>query len=64
MILLDFITNYSIFSRYLTNGERISMPIAHGEGNFQAEKDTLKKLEDNDCIAFKYSSDKLNNFQV
>ena len=62
MISLNVITNDSIFTRNLTNGELISMPIAHGEGNYQASKDTLRELQDNDCIAFKYSRDKLNNY--
>ena len=35
------------------------MPIAHGEGNYQIDGDGLKQLEDDDCIAFKYSN--LNN---
>lgn len=29
-------------------------PVAHGEGNFYAEKDILEKLKSNDQIAFKY----------
>jgi len=64
MISLDVMTDNSIFTRNLTKGERISMPIAHGEGNYQASKNTLKKLKDNDCIAFKYSKDKSNNYNL
>lgn len=34
----------------------LEVPIAHGEGNYFADEDTLKMLEDNNQIAFKYSS--------
>jgi phosphoribosylformylglycinamidine synthase I len=32
----------------------IELPIAHNEGNYFADKKTLKNLEDNNLIAFKY----------
>jgi len=35
----------------------IKIPIAHGEGNYFADDETLKSLEDNNQIVFKYSSD-------
>lgn len=38
----------------------IELPIAHNEGSFFAKKDTLKKLEDENLIAFKYCDDKGN----
>ena len=36
-------------------GEEISLPIAHGEGRYQCSSDVLKKLEDDDSIALRYS---------
>lgn len=33
----------------------IRIPIAHGEGNYIAEQDTIKELEDNHQIVFKYT---------
>ena len=33
----------------------IKLPIAHNEGNYFANNDLLKKLEDQNLIAFKYS---------
>jgi phosphoribosylformylglycinamidine synthase I len=33
----------------------LKIPIAHGEGNYFADPDLLKKLEDNDRILFRYS---------
>ncbi|MDP6277501.1 MAG: phosphoribosylformylglycinamidine synthase subunit PurQ, partial [Nitrospinota bacterium] len=32
----------------------LRMPIAHGEGNYFCDPDTLAALEDNDQIVFKY----------
>ena len=36
------------------NKKIIELPIAHNEGNFFATSDLIKKLEDNNLIAFKY----------
>tara|TARA_B100000700_G_C14969272_1_gene820481 strand:+ start:251 stop:907 length:657 start_codon:yes stop_codon:yes gene_type:complete len=44
------------FNKFQTD-KRISLPIAHGEGRYHCSEDTLKKLEDEDCIALRY----LNN---
>lgn len=33
------------------------IPIAHGEGRFYAPEDTMKSIEDNDQIIFKYASE-------
>ena len=32
------------------------MPIAHGEGRYYCDSDTLKKLVDNELIALKYKN--------
>lgn len=34
----------------------LKIPIAHGEGNYYADEETLKWLEENNLIVFKYSS--------
>jgi len=34
----------------------LKIPIAHGEGNYYADEETLKELEENKQIVFKYSS--------
>lgn len=36
-------------------GNNIQLPIAHGEGRYQCSEDTLKALQDNDCIALRYN---------
>lgn len=35
-------------------GEVITLPIAHGEGRYYADADTLKELEDNGRVLFRY----------
>ena len=37
-------------------GISIDLPIAHGEGRFQCSEDTLKRLEDEDCVGLRYVS--------
>ncbi len=36
-------------------GQVITLPIAHGEGCYYAEPDTIKALEDNNQVLFRYS---------
>ena len=38
----------------------IELPIAHNEGNYFANKDQIKKLEDKNLVAFKYCDEKGN----
>ncbi len=40
-------------SRY-SPGEIITLPIAHGEGCYYADADTLKQIEDNQQVLFRY----------
>ncbi len=44
------------FTSALKKGEVLKVPIAHSEGNYYADDDTLKSLQDNDQIAFRYST--------
>jgi phosphoribosylformylglycinamidine synthase I len=46
----------SIFTKKLSKDKAICIPIAHGEGNYYCDDETLKKLEDKSLIAFKYAS--------
>ncbi|WP_017317315.1 phosphoribosylformylglycinamidine synthase subunit PurQ [Mastigocladopsis repens] len=41
-------------------GEIITLPIAHGEGQFYADGATLSELEDNAQVLFRYEGDNLN----
>lgn len=38
----------------------ITLPIAHGEGQFYADNDTLRQLEDNGQVLFRYQGDNPN----
>ena len=51
------INNKTIFTKKFKSSEVISMPIAHSQGNYFIKSDELKRIEDNDQIIFKYSSD-------
>ena len=50
-------TSETIFTRQYQDGRVIRIPIAHNEGNYFADPDTLKMLKDQNRIAFRYCSD-------
>ena len=56
-VVLEVNNNSSVFTNKLKIGNKLKMPIAHREGNYIANDETLKLLQDNDRILFKY----LNN---
>lgn len=50
--------NQTSFTRKLKSGQTLQIPIAHGEGNYYCDDETLKKLQDKSQIVFRYSSEK------
>jgi phosphoribosylformylglycinamidine synthase len=44
----------SLFTQGYDNGEEITIPVAHHDGNYQADADTLDRLEGNGRVAFRY----------
>jgi phosphoribosylformylglycinamidine synthase subunit PurQ / glutaminase len=46
--------NKTPFTKKMKKGQVIRIPIAHGEGNYTADKSTLKELEKNKQIIFRY----------
>ncbi len=50
-------TNNSIITSLCEKGKAYNIPIAHGEGRFFADEKTLKDLNDNDQILFRYSDE-------
>jgi phosphoribosylformylglycinamidine synthase len=48
--------NDTAFTRGYETGQRITIPIAHMEGNYQADEDTLDRLEGEGRVAFRYCS--------
>ena len=59
-IILTTQTSNTLVTNKLVVGEKIMIPIAHGEGRYHADTDTLKMLNDNDQVLFRYSDDKGN----
>tara|TARA_Y100001970_G_scaffold49902_2_gene63190 strand:- start:833 stop:1498 length:666 start_codon:yes stop_codon:yes gene_type:complete len=55
-VTLQVASNESMFSNKLNIGDTIKMPIAHKQGNYIANKETLKQLEDQNRIIFKYKN--------
>lgn len=45
----------SPFTAGLAPGDRLTIPVAHNEGNYFASDEDLQKLEDNGQIAFRYA---------
>ncbi|NER81555.1 MAG: phosphoribosylformylglycinamidine synthase subunit PurQ [Leptolyngbya sp. SIO1D8] len=45
-----------VWTQSYTSGQVITLPIAHGEGCYYADADTLQALEDNQQVVFRYSS--------
>jgi phosphoribosylformylglycinamidine synthase len=51
---LNVETNDTLFTHGYSQGQVIRIPIAHHDGNFETDEATLKMLEDDDRIAFRY----------
>lgn len=47
-------TSNSLLTSQVDAAKALKIPIAHGEGNFFANADTLKALNDNDQVLFRY----------
>jgi phosphoribosylformylglycinamidine synthase len=44
----------SLFTAQYNSGETVSFPVAHHDGNFQADSETLDRLEGEGRVAFRY----------
>ena len=49
-------TNRTPFTRESSAGAVLDVPVKHGEGQFVADTGTLKRLEDEDQVVFRYCS--------
>ena len=47
-------TSQSIFTSFYSAGETIVLPVAHHDGNFQADGETLDRLEGDGRVALRY----------
>ncbi|WP_036124062.1 phosphoribosylformylglycinamidine synthase subunit PurQ [Lysinibacillus sphaericus] len=52
--------NNTLFTNQYEQGQIINIPIAHGEGNYYCDEETLQSLKDNNRIVFTYSGDNPN----
>tara|TARA_B110000438_G_scaffold107960_1_gene106045 strand:- start:267 stop:950 length:684 start_codon:yes stop_codon:yes gene_type:complete len=57
-VFLKVVNTHNRFCKKYLNKKIIELPIAHNEGNFFANNNLVKKLEDDDLIAFKYCDKK------
>jgi len=46
----------SAFTRHYDNGQTVTFPIAHGEGNYVADEATLDRLEGEGRVVFRYQA--------
>jgi phosphoribosylformylglycinamidine synthase len=54
---LNVENSQSIFTCRYRAGEEISIPVAHHDGNYQADAETLDRLENEGRVAFRYTGD-------
>ena len=47
----------SLFTAQYRNGENITFPVAHHDGNYQADSETLDRLEGQGRVAFRYTEE-------
>jgi len=59
-INLKVANNETIFTSGYEQDEVISIPVAHGEGNYYCDEATLQQLKDNNQIAFRYATENPN----
>jgi phosphoribosylformylglycinamidine synthase I len=53
-------TTNSLLTQQIDAEKVLKIPIAHGEGNYFADADTLKALNDNDQVLFRYTDESGN----
>ncbi|SDE89276.1 phosphoribosylformylglycinamidine synthase [Paracoccus isoporae] len=52
---LEVATADSIFTAGYATGQTLSVPVAHHDGNYQIDPDGLRRLQDEDRVAFTYA---------
>ena len=57
---LKVANNNTLFTNQYDQDEVIQIPIAHGEGNYYCDGETLQKLKDNNQIVFTYEGENPN----
>ena len=60
MLDLKVENNETAFTMDYQNGEYIKIPIAHGDGNYYCDEETLKELKESNRIVFRYEGNNPN----
>jgi phosphoribosylformylglycinamidine synthase len=55
-VFLKPVSQTAAITKGLDLNQTVKIPIAHGEGRFFADQETMKRIEDNDQILFQYCS--------
>ncbi|MEL7025866.1 MAG: phosphoribosylformylglycinamidine synthase subunit PurQ [Pseudomonadota bacterium] len=56
-VALTTVTSKSAFTSQYDDGEAVAMPVAHHDGNYVADADTVSMLANEDRIAFRYGEE-------
>ena len=56
-VALTVENSQSLFTSQYDSGEAITIPVAHHDGNYQADPETLDRLEGNGRVAFRYAEE-------
>jgi len=56
-VALTVENSQTMFTAGYSKGEEIRIPVAHHDGNFQADSDTLDRLEGDGRVAFRYAEE-------
>jgi phosphoribosylformylglycinamidine synthase len=54
-VALEIEETQSLFTRKYEKGQRVHFPVAHGEGNYAADAETLDRLEGENRVVFRYA---------
>ncbi|HEY3778182.1 MAG TPA: phosphoribosylformylglycinamidine synthase subunit PurQ [Rhizomicrobium sp.] len=54
-VALEVNETQSAFTRKYDKGQRVTFPVAHGDGNYFADHDTLDRLEGEGRVVFRYA---------
>jgi len=55
-VKLEVTNATTAFTRHYTHGQVLRCPVAHHDGNFFTDPDTLKSIEDNQQVVFRYAA--------
>lgn len=53
-VLIRVETSQTLFTAQYEGGQRLRIPVAHADGNYFADEETLARLQERDQIAFRY----------